>query len=225
MRDDRAATGRRSQWLGIALLVGLFTASPVNAHPHGWVDLRVGVRFDDQGRVIALEQAWMMDPFYSLTLIEELSQVKDGTNMNQRLDALGAEILANLKQEHYLSHVKHDGHDLAFGQVDEYNVMQNGKRIEFDYVLPLAEPLALDGKPLRYRIYDATYFIEFLHDDQAKTPLRLINAPEGCEGHINKADPDPALVAKASAIDIDAQAPDGLGSYFADTGVVTCPAT
>ncbi len=36
------------------------------------------------------------------------------------------------------------------------------------------------------------------------------------------ADPDPAVVADVSAIDVTGETPEGIGRLFADTGVIKC---
>ncbi|MCG7599793.1 DUF1007 family protein [Halomonas sp. McH1-25] len=208
-------------WL---MLIG-FVPMTALAHPHGWVDYRVVLHFDDQARVVALEQVWKMDPFYSLTLTEELARAAGEESMEQRLDMLGEEIAQNLRGEHYLTHVAHAGERVDLGDLRDYSIRQNDdQRLTFRFVVPLAEPLALGGSPLTWQIYDDTYYIEFLYDPDADTPIALHNAPTDCASRVIAADPDPQRVADAAALDRDAAAPSGLGRFFAETGEVTCPA-
>lgn len=206
------------------LLVALLMPLPAAAHPHGWVDYRVTLHFDDQAHVVALEQAWKMDPFYSLTLTEELARAEGEESMEERLDMLGQEIAQNLGRSNYLTHVAHDGEDVPLGQLRDYTTRLDGQRLEFSFVVPLAEPLALDGSPLTWKVYDDTYYIEFLYDEDVAEPITLRNAPEGCASRVIAADPDPQKVAEAAALDIDADALGGLGRFFAEAGEVTCPA-
>ncbi|GHB01922.1 DUF1007 family protein [Modicisalibacter luteus] len=205
-------------------LIG-FVPMTALAHPHGWVDYRVILHFDDQAHVIALEQVWKMDPFYSLTLTEELAQAEGDESMEERLDMLGEEIANNLRGEHYLTHVTHAGDNVALGNLRDYTIRQGeDHRLTFRFVVPLAEPLALEGSPLTWQIYDDTYYIEFLYDQDIGTPIDLYNAPTDCTSRVIAAAPDPQRVADAAALDRDATAPSGLGHFFAETGEVTCPA-
>ncbi|MFC0336411.1 ABC-type uncharacterized transport system, substrate-binding protein [Kushneria avicenniae] len=198
-----------------------WVTSSATAHPHGWVDYRVTVMVDDQQRVTALEQSWKMDPFQSLTMVEGLENVEGNTSMAQRLDALGHEIAANLATQHYLTHV-HDGdRELALGGIEDYTTRLDDNRVEFSFVLTLAEPQPLSDS-LSWQIYDGTYFIEFLYDDRVEHPIQLLNAPSQCHAEIVHADPDPAVVARVSAIDVTDDAPDGIGKLFSDTGVIKC---
>ena len=207
------------------LLMSVLVPALVQAHPHGWVDYRVDLHFDDKAHATALEQVWTMDPFYSLTLTEELARAQGDESMQQRLDMLGEEIAQNLRSEHYLTHVAHAGEDIALGDLRDYTIRQDDdQRLTFRFVVPLAEPLALEGSPLTWQVYDDTYYIEFLYDQDADTPIALHNAPAGCTSRVIAADPDPQRVADAAALDRDAEAPSGLGRFFAETGEVTCPA-
>ncbi|WP_245955254.1 DUF1007 family protein [Kushneria indalinina] len=209
---------------GLALLAGLvmsWVALPAMAHPHGWIDYRVAVMVDDQQRVTALEQSWKMDPFQSLTMVEGLESVTGEESMAQRLDALGHEIAANLATQHYLTHVYDGEEELTLGGIEDYTTRLDDNRVEFSFIVTLAEPQPL-SESLRWQVYDGTYFIEFLYDDQIERPVELVNAPPQCHGEVVHADPDPAVVARVSAIDITGETPEGIGRLFSDTGVIKC---
>ncbi|WP_223302732.1 DUF1007 family protein [Halotalea alkalilenta] len=216
---------RRTAWSALLAAALLALSQVVQAHPHGWVDYRVEVRFDDQGRVVALREVWRMDPFYSLTLIEEMEAA--GTDEDGRLK-LDQDITETLAAGRYLTHLYAGdvdaGPELGQGEVDEVHVEREGSRILVSFELPLAEPLRpTEQRPLRYQIFDSSYYIEFLHDPD-DVAISLIDAPEGCESRVIPADPDPSLVAQAAMIDVDGQAPEGLGRFFTDTGEILCSA-
>ncbi|WP_458524540.1 DUF1007 family protein [Onishia taeanensis] len=211
--------------LALAVLL-LAAATGAQAHPHGWIDLGVAVRFDEQGRVTALEQRWRMDPFYSLVVMEELAADASDASMEQRLDRLGLEIRDNLAAQQYFTELRHGQQPVAFGEVENYSVRRRDDRLVFSFLLPLATPLAPGDMPLRYRVFDPSYYIEVVHeaDDGEPRPqaLTLRGAAKGCSARIVPADPDPARVAEAAQLDIDETAEPGLGRFFAETGEVTC---
>lgn len=208
----------------IALLLG--PAPNAYAHPHGWVDLGMTVQFDDQGRVVSLEQRWRMDPFYSLVLMEELAAVESADSMEERLDQLGLEIRDNLAAQQYFTELSYDSQSVPVAEVHDYSIRRQGGRLVFSFLLPLAKPLELAGAALRYRVFDPSYYIEVLHEAKDEVPsaeaLTLRGAPEGCSGHILPADPDPAKVAMAAQLDVDETSEPGLGRFFAETGEVVC---
>lgn len=199
-------------------------SQPSPAHPHGWVDVSVRVAMDERGRVEALHQRWRLDPFYSLLLLEELRAAPGEAPLEARLDRLGVEIRRNLSPQRYFTHVTHDGEPVALGEVEDFTTLARGDRIELMFRLPLAEPLAMHQAPLRYRIYDPSYYLEVLHEAEGDSPradaLRVTGAD--CATRIIPADPDPARVAEAARLDRDEQAPEGLGRFFAETGEIRC---
>jgi len=216
---------RRPAVLGLAILLSLWPLLAA-AHPHGWVDVSVQVMTDAQGRAEALQQRWRLDPFYSQLLLEELRAAEGEASMEARLDRLGVEIRHNLAPKHYFTHVTQDGRSVALGEVDDITTLARDGRVELMFRLPLAEPLPLDEAPMRYRIYDPTYYLEVLHeaDDEAPRPDALRVAGADCTTRILAADPDPAKVAEAASLDRGEQGSEGLGRFFAETGEVQCDA-
>jgi len=199
------------------------------AHPHGWVDISVEGMFDDQGRLTALRQQWRMDPFYSQVVMEDMAKVEGDTSMEQRLDALGVEIRNNLAKENNLTHITLDDQPVAQGTVSDTNTEYRGERLVFSFVLPLARPQPMSGHTLRYQVYDATYYIEMVHEANADgseplpDALTLEHAPSGCTTRIIKAKPDPQKVMEAAMLDQGATGEPNLGHFFAETGEILCP--
>ncbi|QTP56637.1 DUF1007 family protein [Billgrantia sulfidoxydans] len=214
------ASARRA-WLAgllVLLLPGLALA-----HPHGWIDIRVRLVVDEAGRLEALHQAWRMDPFYSLVLIEELSQTEGG--LEAGLDRLGGEIRGNLAPFDYFTEVRVGDDKLSLGEVTEYTVMERDGRVEFVFLLPLAAPRALSEQTLQYQVFDPTYYLEVVHEAEDDTPREealTVGGELSCTTNILPADPDPERVMEAAQLDMDDEAEPGLGRHFAETGVVTC---
>ncbi|MCE8035571.1 MAG: DUF1007 family protein [Halomonas sp.] len=193
------------------------------AHPHGWIDIRMRLIVDEQGRLEALHQAWRMDPFYSLVLLEELSRGEGG--LEAGLDRLGGEIRGNLAPFDFFTEARLGDDKLSFGEVNEYTVMERGGRVEFVFLLPLDEAQPLNEETLQYQVFDPTYYLEVVHEAEGDTPQEdalTISGAVQCSTRIMPADPDPELVMQAAMLDVDDEAEPGLGRHFAETGVVKC---
>ncbi|MBW6393220.1 DUF1007 family protein [Billgrantia antri] len=206
-------------------LAGLLALLPALAlaHPHGWIDIRVRLVVDEEGRLEALHQAWRMDPFYSLVLIEELSQTEGG--LEAGLDRLGGEIRGNLKPFDYFTELRMGDDALRLGDVTEYTVMERDGRVEFVFLLPLAEPRTLSEQTLQYQVFDPTYYLEVVHAAEGDAPdddALTVGGGLNCTTRVLPADPDPERVMEASMLDVQDQAEPGLGRHFAETGVVEC---
>lgn len=208
--------------LTLALMGG---AGLAQAHPHGWIDLRMRLLLDDQARLTALHQSWRMDPFHSLVVLEELGQAAGESGLEAALDQLGLEIRNNLEPLGYFTELRLGGEPVALGEVSEYTVLERDGRIEFVFLLPLDEPAALNGETLSYRVFDPSYFLEVVHDSDGDAPLEdalTVSGDNGCEMRIVPASPDPEQVMAAAMLDVTDEAEPGLGRHFAETGEVTC---
>ena len=208
-----------------ALVVGSLLASPLAmAHPHGWIDMSVRVITNDDGAVTGLHQTWRMDPFYSLVVMEELQQVP-GTSLEQGLDQLGSEIRNNLTPQHYFTEVRIGDKPQTFGEVTEYTALERDGRITFMFILPLTSPQPLSGQVLEYQVFDPTYYIEMVHEEEGDEPspqALILNGEPDCTLSVLPADPDPEKVLQASLLDVDEEGEPGLGRHFAETGRVDC---
>ena len=208
-----------------ALVVGSLLASPLAmAHPHGWIDMSVRVITDDNGVASGLHQTWRMDPFYSLVVFEELQQVPGGS-MEEGLDQLGGEIRDNLAAQHYFTEVRIGSEKQSFGDVTEYTALERDGRLTFMFILPLASPQPLSGQVLEYQVFDPTYYIEMVHEEEDNEPspqALILNGDPDCALSVLPADPDPERVMQAALLDVDEVGEPGLGRYFAETGRVDC---
>jgi ABC-type uncharacterized transport system substrate-binding protein len=208
-----------------ALVVGSLLASPLAmAHPHGWIDMSVRVITNDDGAVTGLHQTWRMDPFYSLVVMEELQQVP-GTSLEQGLDQLGSEIRNNLTPQHYFTEVRIGDKPQTFGEVTEYTALERDGRLTFMFILPLTSPQPLSGQVLEYQVFDPTYYIEMVHEEEGDEPspqALILNGEPDCTLSVLPADPDPEKVLQASLLDVDEEGEPGLGRHFAETGRVDC---
>lgn len=207
--------------LGISSLLASHDA---RAHPHGWIDLSVRVITDDEGVVSGLHQTWRMDPFYSLVVFEELQQVENAS-LEEGLDQLGTEIRDNLSGQHYLTEVRINGEPQALGEVSEYTAMERDGRLIFMFILPLESPQPLADATLTYQVFDPTYYIEVVHEEEGGQPrddALILQGEPACELAIIAADPDPERVMQAALLDKDESGEPGLGRFFAETGQVDC---
>lgn len=227
VRSERTASvgKRRTVWSAVAVgAVSLFSSAALQAHPHGWIDMSVRVITDAEGNAKGLHQTWRMDPFYSLVVFEELQQV-DGASLEAGLDQLGREIRDNLSHQHYFTEIRIDGERQSLADVTEYTALERNNRLTFMFILPLETPQPLAGKALEYQIFDPTYYIEMVHEEEGGSPAEqalILNGEPDCELSIVPANPDPERVMQAALLDVDEEGEPGLGRHFAETGRVVC---
>ncbi len=193
------------------------------AHPHAWIDVRVAVVFDDEGRVIGLRQAWLFDEFYTVFATTGLDQDGDGIPDPGLIDALGDENMKNLADFDYFTSIWVGEGKGAFGKATDIASRLAGDRLEMSFFVPLAEPIAVRDAKVTYAVYDPTYYVELLHAE-ADDAIRLENAPADCSHRLTPPNPDPEMVAFAYSLSPTQSGGDGLGILFAERISLRCSA-
>ena len=221
-RPRRRFTGAgiAGRWLALWLLAAVATApGEVAAHPHGWIDLRSRVLFDDEGQVAAFEFEWLFDEFYTLFIAEEF--IADGRPPSEFLAEIASTNLANLAEYDYFADVKLDGQPVAVGEVTQYETGLRDERLWLRFSLPLLDSVDPHSARLTFAVYDPTYYIEVLHEEGE--PI-VLSGPgsDGCSAEIEPPNPSFSDIAFASALDRTQSAGDGLGEVFAETVLVDC---
>ncbi|MEO9899577.1 DUF1007 family protein [Nisaea sp.] len=208
----------------VGLLAAFFlialTERTANAHPHAWIDASIQVLFDGAGDVYGLRQYWLLDEFYTAFALD--SYRTEGTSPSQsEIDDLMRENMKNLSEYTYFTRVFHDGKEIKLGSIAEMASTLRGSRLEMEFVIPLAEAINLDGKPISYKIYDPTYYIEVLHA-QSDDAISLIEAPVGCDYRLIAPKPTLEAIVSAANLDRTQSGDDGLGDLFAERVEVSC---
>lgn len=215
-------SARRLTAAAAALALALAgTAPPARAHPHGWIDVEVELRFDGEGQLTGLYQTWLFDEAYTAFVTEGGDLDGDGAPDQEGLEALLHENIGNLAEFDYFTVVERDGRPLGLGTATELSTRMEGARLQIAFLVPLAEPVPARGTPLSYAIYDPTYFIEMRHAE-SEAPIRLAGAPEGCRFRLQPPNPTADQVALAAALDVNDRVEDGLGALFAEKVVLQC---
>jgi ABC-type uncharacterized transport system substrate-binding protein len=220
--DPSVSTIRASRLCVYALVAALvfLAAPPVQAHPHAWIDLRVSVIFDARGQITALRQFWLIDPFYSLVLIEEMAEDAEGDTMEAKMADIGQRMITNLAPYDYFTEIHHGDERIRGTTVSDHGLDRTGGRLQLSFTLNLETPLDPAAAPLSYAVFDPSYYIEILHDEGSAVALE--GASERCGLRIEQPRPDPALIARAAALDANQTAEPGLGRHFTERAEVQC---
>lgn len=188
---------------------------PAAAHPHVWIDLRGTVVLDAQGRVTAIEQEWLFDPFYTVFATEGLSGAEEA------LTSLAKESLQNLRPHDYFTEVHAGGAKAPLGTVSEFESELRDGRLWMRFVVPLVTAIDPTKQAFTYAVFDPTYYIEILHLEDDVVAFRGADAV-GCSGLIVPPTPTVDAVMLAQAMDQDAEPDTALGGVFAERVEVTC---
>lgn len=207
-------------WGLAALILWLWAAPQAVAHPHAWIDLIVVLETNDQDQVDAITQTWVIDPTYSRYLHDDAMAQFEGNTPEEKLANLGAEILENLGEYAWYTELYADDRRIEVRPEGTALMALDDDRLRFRFRLVLAEPVNPRAETLRYAIYDPTFIIEVLHDTGTPPRLELSGGP--CRLEILKPRPDPAIVARALALDFNQTGEADLGRHFAERVTAHC---
>ena len=205
---------------GFLITVLLLFGGQLAAHPHAWIDLRVSVHFSDDGEVASIRQEWTFDPTYSHLLLEDMAADHPQLDLETALQWMAERMLGNLHEYGYFTEIALGERPLEPARPHHATLHLTQRRLQLRFGLPIDGPRPDSRKPLTYRVYDPTYWIEILHDPGDVIHLE---GGEGCSAHLRPPRPEAWLVAYAATLNRDQRAPiDDLGRPFAEVVVIEC---
>lgn len=166
----------------LALLSGLATAAPAQAHPHVWIDNRIAFVFEGEA-VTGLRLTWRFDEFFSDGLITDFDTDADGAFSPEEVAALQEGAFSALKDYHYLSRVWIG--DVVFDpqEVADFTARLEDRAVVYSFVIALPEPADPRQVAIAAAVYDAEYYIEVLLAEQ--DPVTIEGAAgSGCRTEI-----------------------------------------
>ncbi|MBJ7223854.1 MULTISPECIES: DUF1007 family protein [unclassified Brenneria] len=209
--------GRRRLML---LIAGMVISQPVFAHPHSFIDMQTTVESQNE-RITGLRMQWTMDPITSADLLYDAGAAEKDSEIWKKL---AAEVMANVLGQHYFTDIYRDEQPVPYKSVPtEYRLSRQGNQAVLEFVLPLAHPQPLMGKPLLISTYDPTYFVAmFYENDRA---IRL-SAPLAARCKTTLTTPEPNADLQAYALSLDKEDAPGedmeLGKQFAQRVTLQC---
>lgn len=204
------------------MMVCAVTATSVaSAHPHVWVTIHSEVVYGPNGAVTGIRHAWTFDDMFSTYAVQGIDHAKDGQFTRQELCSLAEVNVTSLKEFDYFTYARVNGRKAPFIDPVDYWMEFNDSVLTLHFMLPLKTPVA--AKRLQVEIYDPTIFVDF--EPAKETPISLVNAPSGCELHVEAPHkPNPFEQLRLGQLDDNPlDASSSFGEIFANKFVVTCP--
>ena len=156
---------------------------PLKSHPHMWIDLQSEVVFGKDNQIAAISQHWLLGYFSSAALLEDAALHPDGVSAG--LDKQVGDIINNLHEWNYFTHVMIDGEPASIDRVTGYKASIQDNRVRIEFTTSLAAPAELSVSAFSYSIYDPTYYIEMFHSENAVIGFSGHTGIE-CEGIITE---------------------------------------
>lgn len=206
----------------LAALFSIVAATPSKAHPHVWITGRETVVFDAEGRIAAVQHAWVFDEMYSAFATQGVG--KDGQlPTKEDLAPLAKTNVESLADYDYFTHAKADGKKVEFATPTDYTLEERpDKLVVLIFTVPLKTPVKIT-RFFSLQVYDPTYYVAFSLDD--KDPVSLASAPQGCSTNVAGANPlaDTEKQKLSEAFFANLSPGANFGMKLASSVTVACP--
>ena len=121
----------------LCLIFSVFISSPVQSHPHSWIDLKTVIE-GDKNQITGFKMSWTFDAITSSYMLdgEDLSE----QNKAKALQEMAEGILENLVQTDYFTYFYNDGTPLKYSLATDVGIVQDRTKLTLNYFLPLSQP-------------------------------------------------------------------------------------
>ncbi|WP_374298962.1 DUF1007 family protein [Paracoccus sp. (in: a-proteobacteria)] len=132
------------------------------AHPHVYMDARLGLVYDAQGRLAAVDVEWAYDELYSLLIVSDLGLDPDGDGAltaqeHAALQGFDADWEPGFDGRLFLQAA---GQRVALAGPEDFKAEYRDGRVVSRHRRPLAQPQ--DGAtPLVVQAYDPEFYVDF----------------------------------------------------------------
>ncbi len=206
----------------VLALLSLAFVAPARAHPHVWVTMKSEVVYGPDGTATGIRHAWSFDDMFSAFATQGLDSKEKGKFTRDELAPLAKVNIESLKEYDYFTYAMADGNKAAMADpLPDYWLDYQDQVLILHFTVPFKTPVK--AKLLKVDIYDPTIFVDFAFDK--KSPVQLVNAPNGCK--LDVALPREMTFAEGKALSqIPADQTNttmAFGAQFANKILVNCP--
>ncbi|MDR3434925.1 MAG: DUF1007 family protein [Rouxiella aceris] len=206
-------------WLSALGWLALFT-TPALAHPHSFIDMQTTLVTRDKD-LTGLKMVWTMDEITSADLLYDAGQAAADSVIWKKL---AAEVMARVMAQHYFTNVYREGKTVNYMRLpSEYRLSRSGNKAVLEFIIPLAEPAALAGKPWIISTFDPSYFVDMTYKDAQALHLPADLVAQ-CQFSLFTPAPNASLQAYALSLDKSDAPPESkdLGQQFAQKVTLQC---
>lgn len=190
----------------------------VQAHPHSWVSVFTEIEGDSQ-QITGLRMFWTFDLITTSDALD--GQDLSEKNQQSTLKKLASEMLSNIHDSQYFTHLQHNQTRLSFIAPQQATLTLEDYKLTLNFFLELEKPLTLPVKDLNLKIYEDSYYVDFLwlqHND-----LQMSEQFSGdCQLNIVEPQTTSEQIAYASSLGVDAPSNDSLGVMFTQKVMISC---
>lgn len=143
-----------------SLIIFMFTAGALAAHPHLWIDTTVDLQMDSRG-LSGVAVTWLFDEFNSADMIFSFDENLDGEISTAEQERVRMEAFAHLAEIDYFLVVFRGQDPVELGEADSFNASILDGRLQYEFSVPVRVAWN-DVENLVIASFDQSYFIDFI---------------------------------------------------------------
>lgn len=151
------------RWLPALSLFGLvalstFSAAPALAHPHGFMEAKATLVFDEQG-LAGIRQRWVIDPMTTWAVFELIHENGDGKLDSAEVAAIERESFGSIKDYNYFTAVLINGEPFPVEWATDFDAFMEQGKLVYTFFVPCHVAAAPKPHEIKIAIYDPSFFI------------------------------------------------------------------
>jgi ABC-type uncharacterized transport system substrate-binding protein len=143
---------------GIVILIIIFGAAPLGAHPHVFIDYRANFVFDQKG-LRGMKLKWTFDEFYSNSLLQDYDQKHDRILRVPEVKRLEKEAFAAIAKCNYFCDLRLNQKVFVIRSVTDFFATVEHNQLVYVFFIPCPIMAKRVDQELRLALYDSTYYI------------------------------------------------------------------
>ncbi len=144
----------------VASISVLATSQTALAHPHVWIDANTELVFEND-KITAVRVHWVFDDLFSMAMIDEFDQNHDTRFFGDENQTVHDNAFIALSEFSWMTHLRKNEELVTFsGATDFVADITDDRRVTYDFVLTLAEPIDPIKDAVSLSVYDAEYYID-----------------------------------------------------------------
>ena len=137
----------------------VISAAGLAAHPHMFIDSKVTFQFNEEG-LEGYWVAWWFDGGFTAMILTDYDTDRSQSFSPAEVREIEAGAFSNLENYGYFMYITVDGISVPAATPVNFNAYLDGKRLVYEFFVPLSVPGSYDWKTVKLAIYDETFFCD-----------------------------------------------------------------
>jgi ABC-type uncharacterized transport system substrate-binding protein len=148
----------------LILLVLVLPACLGFGHPHMFIDSRVTFQFDETG-LTGYRVTWWFDGGFTAMILADYDTDRNMEFSASEIRDIEQNAFSNLENYGYFMYISLEGVPIPAETPVNFTAYLDGKRLVYEFFVPLSVPADYDWRTVKLAIYDETFFCDIVFVD------------------------------------------------------------